>query len=211
MNKFKGVIPPVVTPLTSAGELDKNSFKRSIDRMIEAGVNGLFILGSSGEVAFSTDARREEILRAAKEIVGDRVPLLAGCIDTETLRVIEHAKVAEKLGYDAIVATAPFYALGGITEIERHFRKIHEATSYLFSPTIFQFVCTSSFRATLLIRLGKDGVIAGVKDSSGDDVAFRFLVDDNKEAGHPRAIYRSRGSCRRRLHGGSRWVSARSR
>ena len=189
MNKFKGVIPPVVTPLTSAGELDKNSFKRSIDSMIEAGVNGLFILGSSGEVAFSTDARREEILRAAKEIVGDRVPLLAGCIDTETLRVIEHAKVAEKLGYDAIVATAPFYALGGITEIERHFRKIHEATSL----PIFAYdipVCVHvKLPGDLLIRLGKDGVIAGVKDSSGDDVAFRFLVDDNKEAGHPLALF----------------------
>ncbi|EPI54348.1 dihydrodipicolinate synthase family protein, partial [Gardnerella vaginalis] len=53
--KFHGVIPPVVTPLTADGEVDVVSFERSLNRMIEAGVDGLFTLGSSGEVAFSTD------------------------------------------------------------------------------------------------------------------------------------------------------------
>ena len=54
--QFRGVIPPVVTPLTADGEVDKVSFARSLNRMIDAGVDGLFTLGSSGEVAFSTDA-----------------------------------------------------------------------------------------------------------------------------------------------------------
>ncbi len=56
--QFRGVIPPVVTPLTADGEVDKVSFARSLNRMIDAGVDGLFTLGSSGEVAFSTDASR---------------------------------------------------------------------------------------------------------------------------------------------------------
>lgn len=67
--QFHGVIPPAVTPLTADQELDLLSFTRSINRMIDAGVNGIFTLGSSGEVAFSTDARREEIIRAAIDIV----------------------------------------------------------------------------------------------------------------------------------------------
>ena len=49
--QFRGVIPPVVTPLTADGEVDKVSFARSLNRMIDAGVDGLFTLGSSGEVA----------------------------------------------------------------------------------------------------------------------------------------------------------------
>ena len=184
--QFHGVIPPAVTPLTADQELDLPSFTRSINRMIDAGVNGIFTLGSSGEVAFSTDARREEIIRAAIDIVDGRVPVFVGCIDTETNRVIEHARLARELGASAIVATAPFYALGGMAEVERHFRLIHEAVPDL---PLFAYdipVCVhTKLPGDMLVRLGLDGVLAGVKDSSNDDVSFRFLVDDNSKAGHP--------------------------
>ncbi len=184
-SRFRGVIPPVVTPLTKDRELDRDSLTRSIDRMIEAGVDGVFVLGSSGEVVFSTDERRREIIEASIKAVAGRVPVLVGCIDTETRRVIEHAKVAKELGADAIVATAPFYALGGMPEIERHFRLIHESVDLpLFAYDIP--VCVHvKLPGEMLVRLGLDGVLTGVKDSSGDDVAFRFLVDDNNKAGHP--------------------------
>ena len=60
--KFTGVIPPVVVPDTEDHQLDVASFERSINRMIDAGVDGLFFLGSSGEVVFSTDERRRQII-----------------------------------------------------------------------------------------------------------------------------------------------------
>lgn len=183
---FHGVIPPVVTPLTADGQLDLSSFRRSLDRMITAGVHGVFTLGSSGEVAFSTDGRRKDIIEAVMKIVDGRVPVFVGCIDTETDRVIEHAIEAEKLGASAIVATAPFYALGGLPEIERHFRLIHEAVPEL---PLFAYdipVCVHvKLSNDMLIRLGRDGVLTGVKDSSNDDVAFRFLMEANADAGHP--------------------------
>ena len=186
--EFRGVIPPVVTPLTADRQLDRESFARSIERMITAGVNGLFVLGSSGEVVFSTDERRREIIETAMAVVNGRVPVLVGCIDTETSRVIEHAKVAKELGADAIVATAPFYALGGIAEVENHFRLIHEAVDLpLFAYDIP--VCVHvKLPGDMLVRLGREGVLAGVKDSSNDDVSFRFLIDDNNKAGHPLVV-----------------------
>ena len=115
--KFSGVIPPVVTPDNPDHTLDVRSYGRLIDRMVDSGVNGLFLLGSTGEVAFSNDAHREDIVREGIRIVAGRVPVLVGCIDTETDRVIEHARRAQALGADAVVATAPFYALGGLDEI----------------------------------------------------------------------------------------------
>ena len=185
MTDFSGIVPPVVTPLTKDGKLDKESYKRHLERMIAAGVDGLFVLGSSSEVAFLTDQMRREVLKTAVEIVDHRVPVLGGCIDTETMRVIEHAKEAKELGVDAIVATAPFYALGGLAEIERHFRLIHEAIDLpLFAYDIP--VCVHvKLPVDLIIRLGKDGVLSGVKDSSGDDVSFRFLCQENHDCGHP--------------------------
>ena len=186
--RFTGVIPPVVVPLTKDRQLDVVSLDRSINRMIEAGVDGLVILGSSSEVVFSTDKRRSDIIENTVRIVDGRVPVLAGIIDTETERMIEHGKRAQDLGVDALVATCPFYALQGIDEIEWSFRCIHDAIDLpLFAYDIP--VCVhNKLNTDMLIRLGKDGVLAGVKDSSGDDISFRYLVLKNEDAGHPMSI-----------------------
>ena len=182
---FSGVVPPVVTPDTPDHQLDVVSFERSINRLIEAGVDGLFFLGSSGEVVFATDERRDQIVREAVRIVDHRVPVLVGIIDTETERVLEHGRRALALGADALVATAPFYALGGPADVEEHFRILHqELDAPLFAYDIPVCVHTK-LPWKILARLGAEGVLAGVKDSSGDDVSFRYLVQENEKNGHP--------------------------
>lgn len=182
---FSGVVPPVVTPDTPDHQLDVVSFERSINRLIEAGVDGLFFLGSSGEVVFATDERRDQIVREAVRIVDHRVPVLVGIIDTETERVLEHGRRALALGADALVATAPFYALGGPADIEEHFRILHqELDAPLFAYDIPVCVHTK-LPWKMLARLGAEGVLAGVKDSSGDDISFRYLVQENEKNGHP--------------------------
>ena len=182
---FSGVVPPVVTPDTPDHQLDVVSFERSINRLIEAGVDGLFFLGSSGEVVFATDERRDQIVREAVRIVDHRVPVLVGIIDTETERVLEHGRRALALGADALVATAPFYALGGPADVEEHFRILHqELDAPLFAYDIPVCVHTK-LSWKMLARLGAEGVLAGVKDSSGDDVSFRYLVQQNEKNGHP--------------------------
>lgn len=186
--KFSGVIPPVVTPDNPDHTLDVRSYGRLIDRMVDSGVNGLFLLGSTGEVAFSNDAHREDIVREGIRIVAGRVPVLVGCIDTETDRVIEHARRAQALGADAVVATAPFYALGGLDEIEEHFRILHEEIDLPILAYDIPVCVHSKIPWKLALRLGQDGVLAGVKDSSGDDVNFRYLVQENEKAGHPLSL-----------------------
>ena len=182
---FRGVIPPVVIPLTADRHLDLEALERSINRMITAGVDGLFFLGSSGEVAFLTDAQRYHVLQEAVAIVNKRVPVLAGIIDMETMRVVDQAKRAEAFGVDALVATAPFYALGGPKETERHFRAIREHTDLPLFAYDLPVCVNTKLDPSMLVRLGKDGVLQGVKDSSGDDVSFRWLVIENEDAGHP--------------------------
>ena len=182
---FSGVVPPVVTPDTPDHQLDVVSFERSINRLIEAGVDGLFFLGSSGEVVFATDERRDQSVSEAVRIVDHRVPVLVGIIDTETERVLEHGRRALALGADALVATAPFYALGGPADVEEHFRILHqELDAPLFAYDIPVCVHTK-LPWKMLARLGAEGVLAGVKDSSGDDVSFRYLVQENEKNGHP--------------------------
>ncbi|WP_295028757.1 dihydrodipicolinate synthase family protein, partial [uncultured Mobiluncus sp.] len=75
--KISGIVPPLTIPL-KGGELDVPSLERHINRLIAAGIDGLFVLGSSGEVAFSTDERRGQILSESKRIVAGRLPIMAG-------------------------------------------------------------------------------------------------------------------------------------
>ena len=141
-SKFHGVIPPVVVPLDANRELDVPAFERSINRMIEGGVHGLFFLGSSGEVAFLNDDQRFQLLEEAVRIVDHRVPVLAGVIDMETERVIKQVKRTQQYDVDGLVCTAPFYALGGPKENERHFRVIREhAELPLFAYEIGRASC----------------------------------------------------------------------
>ena len=183
-----GVIPPVVTPLTAGGDFDYESFARNANRMIDAGVHGLFAMGSSGEVAFSTSERRDEVTSAAIEVAAGRVPVVVGVIDMQTTRVIEHAQRAQELGAAGIVATAPFYALGGPAEVERHFRVIADNIDLPLYAYDIPVCVHTKLGVDMLMRLGEEGVLAGIKDSSGDDVSFRILSIKNRDAGTPLSL-----------------------
>jgi len=124
-----GVVPPLVTPLTPEGELDVPSLERLVARLLDAGVDGIFALGSSGEVAFFEDRMRAKVLDAVTAVVAGAVPVIAGVIDMQTRRVLEHVRAAEAAGVQAVVATAPFYAITGPDEIRAHFRAIGAATA----------------------------------------------------------------------------------
>lgn len=183
--KFTGIIPPVIIPLNADKQLDQEAFANHIDFLINNGVHGLFFLGSSGEVAFLTDNQRMEVIEVALDAVQGRVPVLIGVIDIETARVIEQVKRIEHLPIDALVATAPFYALGGPRENERHFRMIREHTNLPLFAYDLPVCVHTKLDGNMLVRLGSEGVLQGVKDSSGDDVAFRWLILANEDAGHP--------------------------
>ncbi|MEV0881071.1 dihydrodipicolinate synthase family protein [Micromonospora echinofusca] len=174
--RIAGVVPPVVTPLTEEGAVDVRSLERLVERLLAAGVDGIFALGSSGETVFLTDNQRDQVLETVVKTVGGAVPVIAGCIEPTTRRVLNRAEASARLGADGLVATAPFYAIVGPHEIERHFRSLASSVELpLFAYDIP--VCVHTKLSTdLLTRLAADGVVAGVKDSSGDDVAFRQLV-----------------------------------
>ena len=188
-NRFHGIVPPVVTPLTESGAIDLPALEALGEHLIAAGVHGLFVLGSSAEVAYLTDEQRQSVVTTLVRVAAGRVPVIAGAIDLTTSRVIAQAKVLESAGADAIVTTAAIYAINDQTETEAHLRAVAAAiTVPLFAYDIPVRV-HSKLSSEMLVRLGREGVLAGVKDSSGDDVGFRRLVAQNKAAGSPLALF----------------------
>ncbi len=181
---FGGVVPPLSTPFTADGAVDANSLKQLIEYQIDGGSTGIFALGSTSEAGAMNDAQRREVLELTVKYVDGRVPVLAGAIAMSTGTVIDYAKMAEELGADAVVLCAPFYIRPSQEEVMHHFRLVHKATTLpliaYHIPANVQSVITTE----TLAELASEGVIVGVKDSSGDEVNFRATVEALREYPH---------------------------
>ncbi|OEU90162.1 glucose dehydrogenase [Streptomyces abyssalis] len=184
-----GVVPPVVTPLTEDREFDVPSFERLIGRLLAAGVDGVFVLGSTGEAAFCTDELRVRVIEEAVRVTAGRVPVLAGVIDTQTDRVLRQLEAAQEAGADGVVATAPFYAVTHAPQIRRHFETIGERADVPVYAYDIPLCVHTKLDPGMLVELGLSGALAGVKDSSGDDVAFRRLALHNRAEGGPLTLF----------------------
>jgi 4-hydroxy-tetrahydrodipicolinate synthase len=173
-----GIVPPVVTPLTPDFKVDFPSFTRVIEYLIGGGVHGLFFLGSTSEVVFHDEAGRRAILEHAVKIVNGRVPVLAGVVDPTTDRVIGHTIAAREAGVDGVVVTAPFYTRTSQAETIDHFRYVREEGGLpVVAYDIPVCVHIKLERATVA-TLAREGTIAGLKDSSGDDGNLRGVMQD---------------------------------
>ena len=175
---LRGVVPPVCTPFTSDYEVDEKSLRRLVNHLIDGGVHGLFVLGSTSEVAYLTDKRRADVIRIAIDETAGRVPVVAGAIDMTTLRVNEHVRAAVDAGIDGIVITAPFYARTHPEEIALHFRLVKEECGDvpLYAYDIPVAANNVKLETATVLKLAKEGVIQGLKDSSGMDAGIRAVV-----------------------------------
>ncbi|MEU8102289.1 dihydrodipicolinate synthase family protein [Nonomuraea muscovyensis] len=173
---LRGVIPPVCTPMTPDHEVDARSLTRLVDHLLAGGVDALFVLGSSSEVAYLPDAHRRVVLDTVVGHVAGQVPVLAGVIDMTTPRVLDHARSAVEAGVSGLVATAPFYTRTHPEEIRTHFRLIAARTGLPLYAYDLPVSVHTKLPAGLLLDLAAEGVLAGVKDSSGDDGGLREVI-----------------------------------
>lgn len=179
--QFVGIVPPVCTPFTEDDAVDVPSLQRLLSIMLEAGVHGIFALGSTSETAMLSDAQRQQVIEVTVGTVGGAVPVIAGVIDTSTASVLDHAKKAQAAGVDGLVVTCPFYARPGANEIIEHFRLVRAAIDLPIVAYDIPYAVTTKLPREVLVELARDGTIAGIKDSSGDEANFRQLVMETNE------------------------------
>lgn len=179
--RLRGILPPIVTPLNEARRYDAADGERLCQYMLECGVHGLFVLGTSGEGPFTPLADRELIVKTAVKAAGGKVPVVVGVLESGTDQTIEQARIAEKAGADAVVVASPYYFPLDQKGILEHFRCIKKAVSVpLLAYDIPQ---TTHLKMTLdtILTLADEGTIIGIKDSSPDVNNTRRLISKLKD------------------------------
>jgi len=170
--KLKGIIPALILPIDENGKINFKLLKKQVAYLISAGVNGIFINGTTGEGAWLTRGEKVEVFKVVKEISEGKVFLCAACIQPSTEMVINEIKAFEKLKPDYIVAVTPYYYSVSQNVIIEHFKKIAQYSSL---PLIVYNIpqCThNKIELSTVLKLAQEENIAGVKDSSGDFVSF---------------------------------------
>ncbi|WP_030013772.1 MULTISPECIES: dihydrodipicolinate synthase family protein [Micrococcales] len=172
---FHGVIPPVITPRTAEGAIDREGLQRVIRHLLDGGVHGLFMLGSSAETPYMSNDERREVVELTAEYANGSVPVIVGANDQTAVRVADEARRMTDFGADAVVVSSPYYVITDRTEILDHFRCVREAVDvpvFAYNVPVRTHIPLS---VDVLAELAQEGTIVGVKDSSNDDVSFRQL------------------------------------
>jgi 4-hydroxy-tetrahydrodipicolinate synthase len=168
VERLKGVVPPVVTPLTSSEELDEDGLRRLLEHLLEGGVHGLYMLGTTGEFPSLTNSVKVRAIELTSEEVGGEVPILAGAGETSTRRAVELAKQLEQAGADVIFSTPPFYFDYTQEELKDYYLMLADQ----LNTPVFLYNIPQLTRVALDPRtvreLAEDPRIVGIKDSSGD-------------------------------------------
>jgi 4-hydroxy-tetrahydrodipicolinate synthase len=104
--KFNGAVVPIVTPVTADGRLDEPSLVRSLDHLLAGGVDGIFVMGTTGEGAFIPGAWRRRIVEQTVAHVRGAARVFAGLADEQPADITE-ANDYLSAGADAVVARPP--------------------------------------------------------------------------------------------------------
>ena len=107
--KLTGLIPPMVTPLDEKRRLDKKGTKNMVNHLLKGGVDGIFLLGTTGEGPHLSYAIREELVKTVCGLVKGRVPVLVGITETDLDDAVAFAAKCKAHGAAAVVAAPPYY------------------------------------------------------------------------------------------------------
>lgn len=168
MFKPNGIIPALVTPLNEQGNLIEESLRKVIDYTLEAGVHGVFVLGSTGEIYGLTDKQKQRVMEVTVEHVNGRVPVYAGAGEITTNNSIKTAQMAEKVGgISALSVITPYFVSPTQDELIEHYTAIANSVK---TPIIL-YGCDGRAHNSIMpetaLKLSEVENIIGIKDSSG--------------------------------------------
>lgn len=188
--KFEGIYVVLVTPFKEDESLDEERLRAHADRVIEEGVDGVIVGGSTGEFASLSEEERKTLIKLVIEHVNGRVPVLAGGMAPSTKETIRWCKFAEDAGADGLMIVSPYYGAQTDEALYQHFKKVAESVNIPIMPYNNTDTSGNDLVPDIIIRLVKEGKINYlkecvdtrrmqiIKEACGDKINIFTGVDD---------------------------------
>lgn len=164
-----GIIPPMVTPFTWDTEaLDENAIREETEYLIQAGVHGICVGGSTGEGAGFSETEVYTLCKTVVDQAKDRVPVIGGIIADSTAEAVRKALAAKAGGVNSLQVTPPHYLWTPSTQgLVQHFQRIGEAAK--LPILIYNVVPWVPIDIHAMGEIVKNAHwVAGIKQSGGD-------------------------------------------
>jgi 4-hydroxy-tetrahydrodipicolinate synthase len=162
-----GSLVALVTPMLPDGGLDLDGFRRLVDWHVEAGTDGLVVVGTTGESPTVTPDEHCLLIRTAVEQASGRIRVVAGTGANSTSEAVELTRCAQAAGAVAGLSVAPYYNKPTQEGLYRHFKTIAEAVEL---PMILYNVpgrTVSDIAADTVLRLAQVSGVVGIKEATG--------------------------------------------
>ena len=165
--RTRGVVVPILTPMTPDESVDVASLRRLVNHLIESGVHAIWAAGTTGEFAALTADEQVKVIGTVAEQAAGRVPVIGNISAAGTKLAVELGRAVQEMELDGVAATPPYYFPGSQDELLAHYRYIKEQVGLpLWVYNIPQTVKTIVEPATIATLAG-EGTVVGIKDSSG--------------------------------------------
>ena len=152
--------------------------ERTIKMLIEAGVHGIIVAGTTGEYYAMTKKERVYLMGLAKEMINGRLPMIIGTGAMRTEDSVEYARAAKSHGADALLIATPPYVYPTGREIALHALAIDQAADLPVMLYNYPGRMSVNMDEETLNRLGRSPNFCAIKESSGDPNRLHMLARD---------------------------------
>jgi 4-hydroxy-tetrahydrodipicolinate synthase len=164
----RGIVPAMVTPLTSDGKVNVGSLRKLTNHLIEGGVHGLFAVGTQGEFYALTQEEKKKVIETVVDEARGRVPVYAGTGAVTTREAVALTQMAEAAGASAASVITPYFIKPSEGELFEFFATIAKSTRLPLLLYGNPARTGISLSPDFVVRVSKIDNIVGIKDSSGD-------------------------------------------
>ncbi|HEX9441657.1 MAG TPA: dihydrodipicolinate synthase family protein [Roseiflexaceae bacterium] len=173
---LQGIVPALITPLDPDGHVDEASVVSLVEFQIAAGVHGLLVLGSTGEGPLLSIEDKLRLVRSTVAAARGRVPVMVGIAHSSPPESVAFGNLAHQAGANALVTTPPFYFLSSQPELIGYYRYLHPRLELPLITYDVPSAVKTKIAASTVRALAEEGLIIGIKDSSGDLAGFRDML-----------------------------------
>lgn len=173
---FGQVLTAMVTPFDQNGDVDFNATRTLVNYLVENGTDGLVVVGTTGESPTLSTEEKVELFKFVVDVVGGRIPVIAGTGSNNTRASISLTKQAEATGVDGIMLVAPYYNKPSQEGMYQHFKAIAESTSLPVMLYNIPGRSVVNMSVETIVRLSQIPNIVAIKEANGNLDAMAEVI-----------------------------------